>query len=144
MDKLQSLVAMQYRQASIEIKACNAYTSRYGVVLSDEDAFALAAHRMQMLTAYGRIEWDGGILPKLIYAFCDSPYVFQENYVETLVALQEMFYYFKNESLDEMGDDDLIAVMKEYFDGHAQGSIEYLQETALEEICRTVRYGEDR
>lgn len=69
----------------------------------------------------GRIEFAGGILPKLIYAFCDSPYIQQENYESTLAELQEAFYYFKSESLEQFTDDELIEFMVKVFNGRAQG-----------------------
>lgn len=72
--------------------------------------------------------------------FADSPYIYQDNYVTTLTELQECFYYFKGEALEDMTDDELIYLMKEYFNDECQGSVEYLQSTALENICCDVRY----
>lgn len=82
-------------------------------------------------------------MPKLIFAFCDSPFIYQDNYEEMLFGLQEVFYYFKGEMMEEISDDELITVMKEKFDTECQGSLEYLQETVLEEIARSIREGEN-
>ena len=38
-------------------------------------------------------------------------------------------------------DDELIEFMKDVFDGKAQGSLEYLSGTSLEDLCRNTRYG---
>ena len=43
--------------------------------------------RFEALKNTGRIEFDEGILKKLIEAFCDSPYIMQNNYEETLEEL---------------------------------------------------------
>ena len=53
--------------------------------------------------------------------------------------MQDAFYYFKNESDDRISDDELIEYMKDTFDGKAQGSIEYLTGTSLEELCHPAR-----
>lgn len=126
-----------------ELLDCNALTGRFGLSLSDRQIDALIENRFDALRATGRVEFGGGILKKLIYAFCDSPYISQENYEETLAELQDSFYYYKNESEDRISDDDLIGYMKTVFDGVAQGSLEYLSCTSLEALCRKARLGCD-
>ena len=128
--------------AITEIINCNEITLRYGLVLSQTDAKALVEIRSEALEHNGRIEFKGGIINKLIMEFCDSPFLSQYNYAETLGELIETFYYFKNETLDEMGDDELISLMKEYFDKNCQGSLELLQNRELEVLARNIRYGE--
>ena len=87
----------------------------------------------------GRIEFGEGVLKKLIRAFSDSPYLWQENYEESLLELQDAFYYFKKESEDYFSDDELISLMKDVFNGVAQGSLDYLIGTTLPELCRLAR-----
>ena len=67
-----------------------------------------------------------------------------ENYLVTLCELQEAFYYVKNESLDRIPVDVLIAFMRKQFDGECRGSVELLLGCALEELCRDIRFGRDR
>ncbi|MPN09227.1 hypothetical protein SDC9_156516 [bioreactor metagenome] len=43
--------------------------------------------------------------------------------------------------MERISDDELIEFMKQVFDGKAQGSLEYLSGTSLEELCRNTRYG---
>lgn len=123
-----------------QLRECNAFTTRFGLSLSDNQIRTLVESRSDALRATGRIEFGEGILKKLVYAFCDSPYVSQDNYEETLAELQEAFYYFKNESEDRFSDDELIGFMKAVFDGVAQGSLEYLSGTSLENLCRAARH----
>ena len=127
--------------AIAEIVECNKITSRYGLILSQADALELVTTRSEALSNYGRIEFTGGIINKLILRFSDSPFLTKQNYVTTLNELIETFYYFKNETLDEISDDDLISCMKKFFDHRCQGSIELLQNRELEVIARNVRFG---
>ena len=135
---------MKKKQLAMEIKKCNEVTMRYGVTLSDTQIENLINKRFESLKSTGRIEFGDGILKELIEAFCDSPYIIQENYEETLEELQDIFYFFKGEAMDQIADDELIEFMKEYFNGECQGSIEYLSGTNLEELCRDTRYGLNR
>lgn len=124
-----------------EIISCNDLTYPYGLKLSLKDAVSLVETRTEALKSNGRIEFKGGIINKLITEFCNSPYISQFNYAETISDLIETFYYFKNETLDELSDDELISLMKDYFDHNCQGSMELLQHRELEKIAKSIRYG---
>ena len=69
------------------IKKCNEYTRQYGLVLSDNQISNLLERRKETLKETGRVELREGIIDKLIKEFCDSPYINQENYAETLYEL---------------------------------------------------------
>lgn len=122
----------------------NEYTERFGLTLTEEDAKLLLDDRRNSLVEKQRIEFGEGILPKLIEAFCDSPYIYQDNYVDTIGRLQDIFYEYKNESMDALTDDELIEKMQEAFNGECQGSTDYLEETILEELARNIRVGGER
>jgi len=124
-----------------EIIDCNKITLRYGLALSAKEAVELVETRAAALRSNGRIEFGAGIINKLILKFCDSPFLSKHNYAEILNDLIETFYYFKNETLDEVGDDELLSLMKKYFDQNCQGSIELLQHRELELLARNIRYG---
>lgn len=134
---------MQMRSAAQELRALEEVTAPYGLSLSEEQIRNLVERRFDALRETGRVEFGGGVLGKLVRAFCDSPYLTRENYEETLLELQDSFYYFKNESMDRLTDDELIEFMKRVFDGRAQGSLDYLAGTSLEELCRYAREGFD-
>ena len=124
-----------------KIENCNQYTEKFGLQLSTQDVMTLMKDRVEVLSEQHRVEFQGGILEKLIFAFCDSAYIYQDNYVETIGKLQEIFYLYKNESLDELSDDELIDYMKEQFENKCQGSLEHLEDTALEQFARSIREG---
>lgn len=132
---------IQNKLAVSEVLKCNEYTARFGLVLSQVEAQELIETRTEALNRNGRIEFGGGIIDKIIKEFCDSPFLYQGNYAETLHELIETFYYFKNESLDSLSDDELISLMKKYFDCNCKGSIELLQNRELEAIARNIRFG---
>lgn len=126
-----------------DLVACNDYTKQFGITLSKKEAMELIEERRENLIRQERIEFSEGILTKLIFAFCDSPYIYQNNYVDTIQRLQEIFYLYKNESLDELTDDELIEYMKMQFDGKCQGDLDYLEDTSLEAFARKIRRGYD-
>lgn len=121
------------------IKKTNEYTLQFGLQLTDQEIQELMVQRRACLSEQQRVEFGPGILEKLIFAFCDSDYIYEGNYAETIASLQEIFYLYKNESMDEFTDDELIALMRVAFDGVCQGSLEYLEETYLEEFAREIR-----
>ncbi|HDR5039260.1 TPA: hypothetical protein QCR75_005719 [Bacillus anthracis] len=129
------------KQAVEEIEKCNDFTVKFGLTLSHFDAIELVETRTLALKSNGRIEFGGGAIDKIIKEFCDSPYISMNNYAETLHELIEMFYFYKNETLDLMSDDDLIKFMKNSFDGKCQGSLELLSGRELANMARNLRYG---
>ncbi len=129
------------KQAAAEIVKCNTLTSRFGLALSPAQAAELVDTRAGSLRDTGRIEFGGGVIEKLIVEFCDSPYLSAHNYAQSLNELVETFYYFKNETLDLMPDDDLIKFMKTSFDGVCQGSLDLLTGRELERMARNLRFG---
>ena len=138
-----SLLSLQLSAAKEEIRRCNDLNQIYGLTLTESDITELVELRGNALRSTGRVEFGGGILPKLIRAFCKSPYVDPYNYATTLAELQDAFYYFKNESEDRFSDDELIEFMANIFNGQAHGSTEVLTTISLEELCRWARNGFD-
>ena len=126
-------------QQTQELLACNDTTAAYGLQLTTRQAQALLDTRSAALRKTGRVELGGSILKKVVLTFCDSPYLTQESYEETLHQLVDAFYYFKNETEDRVGDDALLRYMKQAFDGSCRGSMELLTGTALPEMARKLR-----
>jgi len=129
------------KQAVAEIERCNDFTAQFRLTLSHHDAVELVETRALALKTNGRIEFGGGSINKIIKEFCDSPHISMYNYAETLHELTEIFYFYKNETLDLMNDDELIKFMKNSFDGKCQGSLELLSERELANMAHNLRYG---
>lgn len=133
---------MQLADVSKKLAACNQKTAQYSLSLSEPQLQTLLEQRNLVLKRTGRIELGEGILIKLMETFCSSPYLSQHNYETTLKKLQELFYYFKNESMEQLSDDELLRIMKDYFDHKAHGSLDYLANTLLETVCHAIRTGQ--
>ncbi len=118
--------------------ACNEYTRRYGLTLTAEDTAMLTETRREALRTAGRVEFTGGAVEKIVTEFAASPYITQASFAATLAALTELFYTFKNETSDLIGDDALIKYMRRAFDGECSGSVEALAADALPELARRV------
>ena len=124
------------------VLACNDALRRRGLSISPAQAKALCETRENALRQTARIEFRGGTLEKLIDAFSDSDFVRQDNFVELLQELIDLFYASRNEIPDAVSDDELIAYMKRAFNGACAGSIELLAGRELPTLYRRLRAGE--
>ncbi len=124
------------KQAISEVLKMNDETAKYGLTLTEQQAVDLVKTRSDSLKNAGRIEFSGGVIDKLILAFCDSPYITQENYEDSLHELMDIFYSFKNETLDRISDKHLISFMQKSFNGTCCGSLELLSERELPALAR--------
>ena len=119
----------------------NQYTEQFGLTLSEQDAQLILDNRKAALRTQQRIEFGEGIVPKIMREFCDSPYIDQNTYVETIMRLQEIFYLYKNEMNDEITDDELLHLMRKQYDELCFGDLEYLESTCLAAFAQAVRAG---
>lgn len=142
MDYMMALPETRAKAWCEPIRRSAARGEPFGLALCEAEVAALALAQARTLERTGRVEFGDGILPRLIDTFCDSPFIAPATYADTLEALTELFYYFKNEALEQLSDDELLLAMKQGFDGPGQGSIEYLRGTWLENLCRSLRQGE--
>lgn len=108
---------------------------RFGLRLSPEAYERLGEERRRALRETRRLELGEGILPALILAFCDSPYLCQDRWEESLGELQSLFYQFKNETRDALPDAELIAAMARVFEAKG-GSLTALAMTEPEALLR--------
>jgi hypothetical protein len=135
-----SLDALQKQSEIYEIIKSNEESMQYGLRLSEKHVLDIVETRNYVLKSYGRIELGGDIINKIIKAFCRSQYINQVDYALIINELVETFYYIKNETLDLVTDDELIDLMKDYFNNSCVGSIELLQGRELENFARSIRY----
>lgn len=123
------------------LMACNEKTETFGLSLTEQEAQELVVCRNESLKKYRRVEFGKGILDKLIFTFCDSQYMTQENYKETMEKLLDIFYCFKNEAGDQLTDDELLSFMREQFEEICMGDAEYLESTCLPRFAAAIRAG---
>ncbi|MDD3369968.1 MAG: DUF6323 family protein [Lachnospiraceae bacterium] len=135
------IALMQQQNQLAKVMETNEYTQRFGLSISKREAELLVAERKNSLTEQRRVEFGAGILPKIIHTFCDSDFIEQDNYVETLTQLQDIFYLYKNEMMDEITDDELLQFMREKFDKICFGDLDYLSGTCLSKFAEAIRSG---
>ena len=123
--------SLMEQQTADRIFACNEEIRKYGLVLTRQQVLALVQTRTNALKESKRIELNGGIVDKLILAFCDSPYIEKDTYTDVLQELICLFYDLKNNTWDTVPDDDIIQFLKSAFNTLCHGSLELLSGEAL-------------
>ena len=139
MDK--NWIALLQQNQLEHITKLNAQTASYGLTLSAEDAALILEEKNNALREQRRVEFGAGITPDIIRTFCDSSFIDQNNYVETILRLQEIFYLYKNEMMDEITDAELLHFMKEQFETVCFGDPDYLEGTCLQIVSQAIRAG---
>lgn len=132
---------LQRQNQLAKVLETNQRAERYGLTLSEEEAGLILEERGRALKEQKRVEFGEGILPKIIDEFCDSAYLDQEHYVETLIRVQDIFYLYKNEMMDEITDDELLHFMKEQYEEICFGDLDYLESTCLSNFAQAIRAG---
>ena len=132
---------LQRQNQLAKVLETNQRAEHYGLTLSEEEAGLILEERGRALKEQKRVEFGEGILPKIIDEFCDSAYLDQEHYVETLIRLQDIFYLYKNEMMDEITDDELLHFMKEQYEEICFGDLDYLESTCLSNFAQAIRAG---
>lgn len=124
-----------------QILSCNEKTEYYGLSLTPKDAAALMKTRQEELRFNGRVEVGSETIAKLIEAFCDSSYITQRDYAQTLQQLIEIFYGAKTETENLISDDELIAFLRDSFETRCGGSLEALYERDVQKLAENLRNG---
>lgn len=137
------MVLLQEQNQLSKVVKTNETTEQFGLSLTEQDAELILKERKNSLAEQKRVEFGEGIAAKIIYEFCDSDYIHQSNYVDTIIRLQEIFYLYKNEMQDEITDDELLHLMKEQFENLCFGDLDYLESTCLASFAEAVRAGYD-
>ncbi|HIU76285.1 MAG TPA: hypothetical protein IAC62_10410 [Candidatus Pelethocola excrementipullorum] len=140
--KIFEMMQLQKQEKDVQMLiSCNEKTETFGLALTPEDANELIIRKNNSLVKHKRVEFGEGMLPQLVFQFCDSQYINQEDYLETLTRLQDIFFLFKNESEDLLTDDELLNFMYEQFETICYGDLDYLEGTCLERFSKAVRAG---
>ena len=134
----QGAAQAQIVAAVRELQSTNKLIGRHGLSLSAENIQALVAGRIEALHEAERVEFGGGVAKDLVLVFAGSPFVAQATYTDAILEIQELFYEFKNEALEQVPDDELIAKMRSLFDT-CEGDTQRLAEALFDGLGRTIR-----
>lgn len=138
MENYLEVVEKRKRTEIEKIMICNEVSSEYGLVLSQKQILDLVEKKNDVLKNTGRVEFRECVIEKIIKLFCDSPYISQNDCESVLGELVEVFYEYKNLTMDVVSDDELIRFMKMAFDGVCKGDVGYLAGTVMEKMRRQV------
>ena len=121
-----------------ELLELNQNSSAYGLTLNKEDIKEIINSRNNTLKSYGRIELDINVTKSIIENLYKSQYTDRDDYVELINDLEEVFYYLKNETLDQISDIEIIEIIDEIYN-NCSGRIDIVQEKC-EEFAKSYRY----
>ena len=121
-----------------ELLALNEEIKDRGLKLTEEDAKHVIDARSQTLKKYERVELGINVTKNIIELFSSSPSIDEKNYLHVITAVQEMFYYYKNETFEKVGDEKLLKIIYNYFNKECRGSIRLLK-GIMEEYSKKVR-----
>ena len=122
-----------------EILNLNEKSQMYGLSLNKEDVKEIINSRDNTLKSYGRIELDISITKMIIENLYKSQYTDKDDYVYVINDLHEVFYYLKNETLDQISDIEIIEIIDEIYN-NCSGRIDIVQEKC-EEFAKNYRWG---
>ena len=120
-----------------EILDLNEKSQVYGLTLNKEDVKEIINSRYNTLKSYGRIELDIGITKMIIENLYKSQYTDKDDYVYAINDLHEVFYYLKNETLDQISDIEIIDIIDEAYN-NCSGRVDIVQEKC-EEFAKSYR-----
>lgn len=113
-----------------KLLALNQESKEYGLVLTKEDAEDIIEARVYALKQYDRIDMGVSVAEKIIRKFCKSRYINQDEYVDTIAEIQDIFYCLKNETEDGIPDDKLIGILWKIYEKICGGSLDALRTKA--------------
>jgi len=123
-----------------ELMVYNDFLKKHGLVLKASDAEEIIAARSIVLENQGRIELDMNVSKMLINRIAMSSYVHQDNYVETVNEMYEIFHYIKNASSDLVSDEEVIDAIMVYYDKVCGGSTDFVMGKGIEKILNNYHH----
>lgn len=78
-----------------ELMKINEETEERGLSLSPLEVKEIIFERDKSLKNYGRVELCFDVTKEIIRKFSTSPFINKENYAESIISLQNLFYIFK-------------------------------------------------
>lgn len=143
LDIYRSMGGLLNQSAICQVLMTNQKTQRHGLILTADEAREIMEAGNLSLRNYNRVEIDIDVIRNMILTFCDSPYMNSQDYASTIIDLVDIFYYVKNESEDRISDNDLIDIMKDFFDKSCRGSTELLKNRELALLTRILKQSSD-
>lgn len=116
----------------------NGRTNEYGVVLTVKQVNRLTDAVKGALRESDRVEIGAGILPVIAEEFSRSIFVDRENYAALLEELIYIFFQVKTAVCDRISDNDLVRLLRDYYENKAMGSVEIMRERDIDLLVKYV------
>lgn len=117
-----------------DILKTNAKSSEYCLSLNEKDASELISADNSAVSRQERFCFEKSALLVIIDKFMKSRYICQDNYAATLCSLLEIFYEFKDETLDSFGDEEAVDLMFDAFENHCGGDTSVLESYLIDDF----------
>jgi hypothetical protein len=123
-------------KGSLELLKTNHGLKLHNVALTASDAAEILTARSCTLSNQGRIELNLSVTKALIKRLSESDYITQENFVDTVNDLYEVFHLIKNFTSDFVGDEEVLDAIMNFYNGACGGSAELLAGKGVEKILQ--------
>ena len=140
---MDTFLLINNEEETHQIMQCQDIINQYGLILTREDGKDFITTRQNTLKDIGRIEFRSTIIQQLIEEFCDCTFINKYNFPETMNALIEIFYYYKDAMEEILSDEEIIHYLKYAFEGRCQGSLELLAEEQLDDLIDAINHHYD-
>lgn len=121
-----------------EILNLNERSQEYGLILTPDDVDNIVKSRNHTLNSYGRIDLNMDVTKEIMEILYKSQFTDKDDYVEMINDLVEIFYFLKNETLDEISDKEIIEIIGEFYE-ETRGRIDNIQDKA-EKFSKDYKY----
>ena len=121
-----------------EILNLNERSQEYGLILTKDDVENIVKSRNHTLNSYGRIDLNMDVTKEIMEILYKSQFTDKDDYVEMINDLVEIFYFLKNETLDEISDKEIIEIIGEFYE-ETRGRIDNIQDKA-EKFSKDYKY----
>ena len=138
-----SLSKLQESNSISEIYKLNDDLKTHNLALSAKDAKDIIKTRNNVLKAQGRIELNLDVMKSIIKELGKSSYVNQDNLVETISDMYEVFHYVKNSTSDFLCDEEILKTIMFFYNTVYGGSVELIKGKGIEKIIDNFRNNKD-
>lgn len=115
----------------------------YNLVLDVEDIKDIINSKNNTLRSQGRIELNLNVIESIIKELGKSPYINQENFVETVNDMYAVFHHVKNRTSDLLCDKDVLKAIMFFYNSVYNGSMELVMGKGTEKIINNFKHNKE-
>lgn len=135
-DSINSLISANMTN---ELLSLNEKLEKHNLILTKTDVKEIIKSRNETLKAQGRVELDISAIKNIIKELGESPYINQDDFVESINDMFAAFHFVKNSTSDFISDDEVIHALLFYYNELCKGSMDLLMGKGIELIIEYFR-----